>query len=82
MAGALDELGRGFITTIDLAKAKEFKPNIKLLLEDLALSNRVDVYHEPTSYIWRLMKMIDEDTLEVKGCVLFLCKEQIWGRVK
>jgi len=28
------------------------------------------------------MKMIDDDTLEVKGCVLFLCKEQIWGRVK
>ena len=28
------------------------------------------------------MKMINADTLEVKGCVLFICKEQIWARVK
>lgn len=28
------------------------------------------------------MKLIDPNTLEVKGCVLFLCKEQVWARVK
>ncbi|MEH6402946.1 MAG: DUF2147 domain-containing protein [Sneathiella sp.] len=28
------------------------------------------------------VKMINADTLEVKGCVLFICKEQIWDRVK
>lgn len=28
------------------------------------------------------MMLIDENTLSVKGCVLFFCKEQIWNRVQ
>ncbi len=28
------------------------------------------------------MEMPDNDTLEVSGCVLFFCKEQVWTRVK
>ena len=61
MAGALDELGGGQITTIDLLNAKELKPNIDQLLEDLELTKFAKIYYEPTSYIWRLMKMLEED---------------------
>lgn len=28
------------------------------------------------------MKLIDDNTLAVKGCVLFFCKEQLWSRVQ
>ncbi len=28
------------------------------------------------------MNLVDQDTLQVRGCVLFFCKSQIWKRVK
>lgn len=61
MAGALDELGMGSITTIDLENARNAKPNIDSLLSSLGLLDFVNVFYEPTSYIWRLMKMLEED---------------------
>jgi predicted O-methyltransferase YrrM len=61
MAGALDELGTGHVTTIDLLNAREVEPNIDHLLGDLGLARYVTVFYEPTSYIWRLMKMLEED---------------------
>jgi predicted O-methyltransferase YrrM len=61
MAAALDDLGAGEITTIDLLGAKEAQPNIDALLGDLGLAHLVDVYYEPTSYIWRLMKLLEAD---------------------
>ncbi len=61
MAGAIDELSRGSITTIDLAGAREATPNVEQLLAKLGLSKFVTVFYEPTSYIWRLMKMLDDD---------------------
>jgi predicted O-methyltransferase YrrM len=61
MAGALDEMGGGNITTIDLLRARDLDPNIEMLLSDLGLSELVTPFYEPTSYIWRLMKMIEAD---------------------
>jgi predicted O-methyltransferase YrrM len=61
MAAALDDLGEGHITTIDLLSAKDAEPNIDSLLGDLGLAHLVSVYYEPTSYIWRLMKLLEED---------------------
>jgi predicted O-methyltransferase YrrM len=61
MAGALNELGGGKITTIDLLSAKEAQPNVEKLLADLGLSRFVTVFYEPTSYVWRLMKLLEED---------------------
>ena len=61
MAAALDDLGEGHITTIDLLSAKDAEPNIDTLLGDLGLAHLVTAYYEPTSYIWRLMKMLEED---------------------
>lgn len=61
MAGALHELGEGQITTIDLENAKENSPNIEDLLGQLNLLEYCTIHYEPRSYIWRLMKMIEED---------------------
>ncbi len=61
MAAALDELSEGKITTIDLESARKREPNIENLLSELGLRERVDVYYEPTSYLWRLMKLIEDD---------------------
>jgi predicted O-methyltransferase YrrM len=61
MAAALDECSDGRITTIDLLAAKEKKPDIEILLTDLGLRDRVEIYYEPTSYLWRLMKLIEQD---------------------
>ncbi|PSO55187.1 MAG: hypothetical protein BRC40_07295 [Cyanobacteria bacterium QH_8_48_120] len=58
MAGALDELGSGKITTIDLEKANRLKPNIEQLLNTLGLAKFATVLYEPSSYNWRLMKML------------------------
>lgn len=62
MAGAIDEMGGGSITTIDLLRARNLDPNIEALLSDLGLSKLVTFFYEPTSYIWRLMKMIEADS--------------------
>ncbi len=61
IAAALDEQGEGQITTIDLDDARSVNPNIETLLGKLNLKKYVTVYYEPTSYIWRLLKMIEED---------------------
>jgi predicted O-methyltransferase YrrM len=61
MAGALDDLGRGSITTIDLEHTRNATPNIEELLQSLSLMKYVTVCYEPTSYIWRLMKLLEEN---------------------
>jgi len=61
IAGALDELGRGHITMIDLMNVRDESPNIDQQLGNLGLDKFVTVFYEPTSYIWRLMKMLEDD---------------------
>jgi predicted O-methyltransferase YrrM len=60
MAGALQELGGGHITTIDLVNARDTKPGVEELLGRLGLQSYVTAHFEPTSYTWRLMQMLDE----------------------
>jgi predicted O-methyltransferase YrrM len=60
IAGALDELGEGSVTTIDLVQAKTFDPNIEQLVKGLGLEQYIKIYYEPTSYLWRLMRMLEE----------------------
>jgi predicted O-methyltransferase YrrM len=61
LAGAIDELGGGSVTTIDRSGARDADPNIEELLGRLGLARYVSVFYEPRSYIWRLMKMLEED---------------------
>jgi predicted O-methyltransferase YrrM len=59
-AAILDKISKGHITTIDLESVRSEKPGIESLLSDLGLQKYVTVIHEPTSYTWRLMKMLEE----------------------
>lgn len=61
MAAAVDELGGGHITTIDLEGARETQPGLEELLDRLGLQGYVTPYFEPTSYTWRLMRMLEQD---------------------
>ena len=61
MAAALAGLGKGHIVTVDLRSAKQNEPNVEDILNRLGERHRVDVYYEPTSYTWRLMRMLQED---------------------
>jgi predicted O-methyltransferase YrrM len=61
MAATLAHAGSGRIVTVDLRSAKQNTPNIEELLERVGERNRVDVFYEPTSYTWRLMRLLQED---------------------
>jgi predicted O-methyltransferase YrrM len=60
IAGAIDQLGRGSLTTIDLKRARNLQPNIDEVLTRVGLKAWVEYYFEPTSYNWRLMKFLEE----------------------
>jgi predicted O-methyltransferase YrrM len=63
IAAALDELGEGHLTSVDLMGAKEWQdPTIEQLLEKTGLKNRVTVARESTGYNWFLKKMITAQT--------------------
>jgi predicted O-methyltransferase YrrM len=61
MAATLAGAGSGRIVTIDLVSAKHNNPNIEELLERVGERKRVEVFYEPTSYTWRLMRLLQED---------------------
>jgi predicted O-methyltransferase YrrM len=61
LAWALEELGQGHLTTIDRLRAKNLSPNVEELLTRLGVRDRVTVYYEPTSYVWRLMKLLEAE---------------------
>jgi hypothetical protein len=64
VAAALDEIGAGHITGVDLERAREwFKdPSIDNLLERTGLGRYVTVYRERLSYTWFLRGKIEEQT--------------------
>ncbi|MGD0548847.1 MAG: class I SAM-dependent methyltransferase, partial [Terracidiphilus sp.] len=64
LAGAIQDIGSGNLITIDLTKSKEREPNIEWVLEVTGLSHLVQVFYEPKSFNWRLMKMLEEDRYE------------------
>ncbi len=61
MAAALARTGAGSIVTIDLKSARSLVPNIEQLLDRVGERGRVEVFYEPTSYTWRLMKFLEQD---------------------
>ena len=63
MAAALQESGGGTITSIDIDAARIRKPNIAQMIDRCGTKSLVTYYFEPTSYIWRLMKFLEEDPI-------------------
>lgn len=61
MAAALNRSGGGSIVTIDREVARQREPNIETLLAKVGASDRVKIFYEPTSYVWRLMKFLDQE---------------------
>lgn len=60
MAAVLEEVGGGKLTTVDKTVALEKDPNIETLAGDLGLSDLVEPFYEERTYLWRLMKFIEE----------------------
>jgi len=60
LANAICDKDDGRVVCVDKERAKTLDPNVEGLLSKLGLREKVDVYYEPTSYIWRLMKMLEE----------------------
>jgi len=66
IAAALEEVGHGHLTTVDLLPAKEWQdPAIEDLLKRTGLQPWVTVVREPTSYNWFLKRQIAEQTRDM-----------------
>ncbi len=60
IAAALDELGRGHLTSVDLDSSRDREPNLEGLLERCGLTRYVTIAREPNSYTWFLKKKIQQ----------------------
>lgn len=64
VAAALDELGRGHLTTVDRISARKWqRPSVDDLLLRTGLRSYVTVAREQTSYNWFLKKMLETNTI-------------------
>jgi len=61
-AAALDELGRGRLTCVDLESSVDRAPNLDALLARTGLEQYVQIHREPNSYTWFLKKKLEEQT--------------------
>jgi predicted O-methyltransferase YrrM len=61
LADALRERGRGHVTALDLDDARSLQPEAQELVDRCGLHDWVTLHHTPTSYIWTLMHMLEED---------------------
>jgi predicted O-methyltransferase YrrM len=64
IAAALDEMGGGDLTSIDLIGSEQREPRAEDLLEKCGLGARVELIREPRSFTWRMMKWLEEGRSE------------------
>jgi predicted O-methyltransferase YrrM len=64
IAAALQQNGKGYLTSVDLLSSNMRKPSIEDLLYDTGLENFVTVVREVNSYNWYLKKKIETQTVE------------------
>lgn len=62
ICAALDELGAGNLTSVDIDGSRNFEPAIEDTLARLGLTQYVDVRREQNSYNWFLKKQIESQT--------------------
>ena len=60
IAAAIDEMGEGSLTCLDLEYTKRLEPSIEQVLDKVGLRQHVRCYFEETSYLWRLMRFLEE----------------------
>jgi predicted O-methyltransferase YrrM len=60
IAGALESIGEGRLTSVDNRSALEREPSAADLLEQAGLAHRVDLVYEDTSYTWFLHDRVRE----------------------
>lgn len=68
IAAALDELGKGKLTSVDLLNQDWQKPSIEELLEKLGLGKYVEIKREATGYNWFLHDVIAENSVASNFC--------------
>lgn len=61
LADTLRDMGDGHVTSLDLETSRDNEPNAHSLLAQLGLTDMVTIRLDPTSYVWTLMKMLEED---------------------
>lgn len=64
MAAALDEIGEGAITSMDMENARDRSPSIHELLEEAGLSRYVEPIFSGVSYNWELMNVLERRSQE------------------
>jgi predicted O-methyltransferase YrrM len=65
LAHAVADLPDGKVVTIDLETARRRDPDIHTVLEMVGVpQNLVDIYFEPTSYTWRMMRFLEQNLRE------------------
>lgn len=62
IAAALDESGRGHLTSVDIQASADFTPRMEDTIQKLGLAERVSIFREKNSYTWFLKKKIEEQT--------------------
>src|SRR5215467_5750888 len=62
LAGALHQLGRGHLTSVDIPWSATIKPTIEEQLQRSGLDSYVTVQRERSSYTWFLKKQIEHRT--------------------
>lgn len=61
LGDAVRERGRGHVTGLDLDAVRTLEPEAQSLVDRCGLQDWVTLHHTPTSYIWTLMHMLEED---------------------
>jgi predicted O-methyltransferase YrrM len=64
IAGALQDMGQGSLLAVERLNVAEPKPNIENVIEDLMLSDFVEVQFEPRCFNWHLMKLLENGQAE------------------
>lgn len=62
IAAALDELGHGHLTSVDIEASADFMPRMEDTIQKIGLAERVSIFREKNSYTWFLKKKIEEQT--------------------
>ena len=63
LAGAVQDAGGGTVTTIDLETARTRTPNIEQLLTTCGLRQLVEIFYEPRTFNWRLMRFLEANPI-------------------